>query len=161
MVINDYNHYIGGVDIANQYRSSYEIHLQAMRTWFPLFFFFLDAAIVNAYRIQYIAKEQQGQAKPSQLQFREKLYQELFTASAQAEAPSPRGQPQSNYQQTETRYHQRISLGRRIACAWCQFKREKGKRGQQAKRGMYGCRECGGIPLCLKGPCWDEFHSSD
>jgi hypothetical protein len=154
VAINDYNHYMGGVDIANQYRSSYEIHLRAMRTWFPLFFFFLDAAIVNAYRIQYIAKEQQGQAKPSQLEFREKLYQELFQSASQAARPRPN-------QQTEARFHQRISLGRRFACAWCQFKREKGKRGQQAPRGTYGCRECGGIPLCLKGRCWDEFHSSD
>ena len=51
VAINDYNHYMGSVDIANQYRSSYKIHLRAMRTWFLLFFFFLDAAIVNVYRI--------------------------------------------------------------------------------------------------------------
>ena len=50
--------------MANQYRSSYKIHLHAIRTWFLLFFFFpLDATIINAYRIQYIAKEQQSQGQ--------------------------------------------------------------------------------------------------
>jgi hypothetical protein len=59
--INDYNHYMGSVDIANQYRA-YEIHRKTDRIWFPIFFFFIDAAIVNAYRIQYISKKQQGLA---------------------------------------------------------------------------------------------------
>ena len=34
----DYNTYMGGVDIADQYRSSYELQLRSLRTWFPLFF---------------------------------------------------------------------------------------------------------------------------
>ena len=75
--INDYNHYMGGVDIdiANQYRSSYEIHRKSERTWFPLLFFFLDATIVNAFRIQSIYKKQQGASEiSSQLDFRRKLY---------------------------------------------------------------------------------------
>jgi hypothetical protein len=42
----------------------------------------------------------------------------------------------------------------------CQYKREKGKKGQQAPRGKPGCRECG-IAICIQGQCWDEFHSSD
>jgi hypothetical protein len=56
--IDDYNHYIGGVDIANQFRSNYEIQRKSMRNWFPLLFFFLDAAIINAFRIQTIYKKQ-------------------------------------------------------------------------------------------------------
>ena len=125
-LIDDYNHYMGGVDIANQYRASYEIRQRTLRTWFPLFFFFLDAAIVNAYRIQYIAKKHQ-QARPlSQLEFREKLYQELLT-TPQIVQRGPR--PQLNCQ-IEARYHRRISLEKRSPCIWCQYIREKGKRGQ-------------------------------
>ena len=154
VAINDYNHGMGGVDIANQSRATDGIRQRTMRTWFPLFFSFLDAAIVNAYRIQYIAKKQQQTRPLSQVEFREKLYRELFLSQAQA-----RPRPNGPNQQTEPRYHQRISLDRRNACVWCQYIREKGKRGQQASRGKYGCRECG-VALCLKGRCWDEFHSS-
>ena len=154
---NDYNYHMGGVDIANPSRATYEIRQRTMRTWFPLFFSFLDAAIVNAYRFQYIAKKQQQTRPLSQLEFREKLCRELFLSQAQARVARPR--PNGPNQQTEARYHQRISLDRRNACVWCQYVREKGKRGQQASRGKSGCRECG-VALCLKGRCWDEFHSS-
>ena len=77
---------MGGVDIANQYRASYEIHRKSERNWFPLFYFFLDATIVNAFRIQSLYKKQQGVCElSSQLDFRRKLYKELF-----AFAPSPK-----------------------------------------------------------------------
>jgi hypothetical protein len=46
--INDYNHYMNGVDLANQYRSSYEVHLKGYRNWLPLLYFFINAAVVNA-----------------------------------------------------------------------------------------------------------------
>jgi hypothetical protein len=83
VAINDYNHYMGSVDIANQYRASYETHRKTNRTWFPLFFFFLDAAIVNAYRIHYTYRQQQQPTESlSQLAFREKLYRELFQFAA-------------------------------------------------------------------------------
>ena len=57
--VNDWNCYTGRVDIANQYRASYKVHRKSERNWFPLFYF-LDAAIVNAYRIQYLYKKQLG-----------------------------------------------------------------------------------------------------
>lgn len=59
IAIDDYNHHMGGVDIANQYRASYEIHRKGDRNWFPILYFFLDAAIINAFRTQYIHKQQQ------------------------------------------------------------------------------------------------------
>ena len=36
--INDYNYYIGGVDLANQFRESYETHRATLRNWWPLFY---------------------------------------------------------------------------------------------------------------------------
>jgi hypothetical protein len=106
IAINDYNHYMGSVDIANQYRAAYEVHRKTNRTWFPLLDFFLDAANVNAYRIQYTYKQQEQANLPSQLAFREKLYQELFLFAAAAQSPRPN-------QQIEPRNYQRISLDRR------------------------------------------------
>jgi hypothetical protein len=47
--IDDYNHYMGGVDIANQLRASYETHRPTFCTWWPLFLWIIDASIVNAY----------------------------------------------------------------------------------------------------------------
>jgi hypothetical protein len=36
--INDYNQYIGGVDLANQFREVYETHKPTFRNWWPLFY---------------------------------------------------------------------------------------------------------------------------
>jgi hypothetical protein len=145
--INDYNHYMGGVDIANQYRASYETHRRTERNWFPLFYFFLDAAIVNAFRIQSIYKQQHQQSRPNQLDFRKKLYQELFAFVAN-QAPS------------STANHQRIQLNGQRACVQCIYKRRINRiKGGQATRSRSGCLQCN-IALCVKGQCWDDFHSS-
>lgn len=55
-VINDYNHFMGGVDIADQFRSYYDCQLIVFHTWMPLMFWLIDTAIVNSY----IIYKQQG-----------------------------------------------------------------------------------------------------
>jgi len=46
-VIDDYNHYMGGVDIADQLRGYYNCQLIVHRNWFPLLFWLLDTVLVN------------------------------------------------------------------------------------------------------------------
>ncbi|CAG8805876.1 2702_t:CDS:2, partial [Cetraspora pellucida] len=50
-VIDDYNHHMGGVDIADQLRGYYGIQLPVRRTWMPLFYWLLDTSIINSYLI--------------------------------------------------------------------------------------------------------------
>jgi hypothetical protein len=58
--------------------------------WLALLYFFLSAAVVNAWCIQYTYKQQQGAARlPVQLFFCERLYQQLFTFAAEANAGLP------------------------------------------------------------------------
>jgi len=40
--IDDYNHNMNSVDIANQLRQAYEIHRTGYRTWLPLFYWVLN-----------------------------------------------------------------------------------------------------------------------
>lgn len=42
---------MGGVDIAYQYRSYFDTYLMTFKTWFPIFFWALDTALVNSYII--------------------------------------------------------------------------------------------------------------
>jgi hypothetical protein len=149
-IINDYNHYMGGVDIANQFRSNYTIHRRSRRSWFPLLFFFLDAAIINAFRIQTIYKQQHGASKrelPSHLAFRETLYHQLFAFANRIQPP-----------QQPTRGHQRVKLGDRLDCLQCKVKRSQSKVKLKRGRSTSGCLECGNAHLCVKGGCWDEWH---
>lgn len=50
-IIDDYNHWMGGVDKADQLIASYRHKLQCRRTWMPIFFHCLDVIRVNSYII--------------------------------------------------------------------------------------------------------------
>ena len=50
MAIDAYNHYMGGVDIANQYWAAFTtLQHRSNRYWKPLFNWLLDIALVNSY----------------------------------------------------------------------------------------------------------------
>jgi len=51
IVIDDYNHFIGGVNIADQLRGYYSTQLPVWRTWMSLFFWLLDTVLINSYLI--------------------------------------------------------------------------------------------------------------
>lgn len=70
----DYNNYMGGVDIHDQLRSYYPTQLKALRSWIGLFFFLLDAAIVNAFLIcRQVHKESKDKTLNQQRYFRIQL----------------------------------------------------------------------------------------
>jgi hypothetical protein len=121
----------------------------------PLFYFFINAAVVNAYRIQYIYEQQQGSAcLPAQLQFREKLYQQLFAFASEINADLPKQRLDLQ------KDHRRISFNGLKTCVWCQYKKKKGQlNASRAGRSRSGCAECNSVALCLKTRCWMEFHS--
>ena len=109
--IDDYNHHMNAVDLANQYRSSYEVHRTGYRNWLPLLYFFIDAAVVNAYRLQYIYKQQQGiDQLPTQLSFREKLYQQLLAFASKLNTGL------SSQRLDITQNHTRIQLEKKKTC---------------------------------------------
>jgi hypothetical protein len=147
--INDYNHYMNGVDLANQYRSAYETHRSTRRNWLPILYWLLDASIINAYRIQYIYKLQHNGKPISQLDFREGLYQELFNLQ-EDDLPVIRLNSRLNYQ--------RIQLSKQAVCIWCSYIRKKGQKdSKRASRSRSGCLACN-VALCLKAQCWEEYH---
>jgi hypothetical protein len=49
--IHNYNQFMGGVDIADQYRSYYTTQITQRRNWLPIFFWILDTALINSFII--------------------------------------------------------------------------------------------------------------
>ena len=49
--INDYNHNMNSVDLANQHRQPYDTQRIAFRTWIPLLHWILDQVAINAYKL--------------------------------------------------------------------------------------------------------------
>jgi hypothetical protein len=49
--VDDYNHNMNSVDLANQFQQSYDTQQIAYCTWIPLFHWILDQAAINAYKL--------------------------------------------------------------------------------------------------------------
>ena len=49
--VDDYNQFMGGVDITNQYCSYYTTQIVARCNWLPIFFWILDTALLNSFII--------------------------------------------------------------------------------------------------------------
>jgi hypothetical protein len=79
--IDDYNHYMGGIDLANQYRETFETHRPTCRTWWPLLYWLFDIAYINTYRLYRLHIT----SRPfTYLQFRIELYYKLLGYSTKA-----------------------------------------------------------------------------
>jgi hypothetical protein len=85
--IDDYNQHIGGVDLANQFREVYTVHKPTFRTWWPLFYWLIDVACINTYRLYQLTR---GKRFLTHLQFRTELYLKLFSYSSRAKLYSLR-----------------------------------------------------------------------
>jgi hypothetical protein len=51
LAVDDYNHHMGGVDIADQLRAGFSTHQRGVKPWRPLFYWLLDSTIINAFRL--------------------------------------------------------------------------------------------------------------
>jgi len=54
--VDDYNHNMNSVDLANQHRQPYDTQQIAYRTWILLLHWILDQAAINAYKLTIVGK---------------------------------------------------------------------------------------------------------
>jgi hypothetical protein len=85
--INNYNQYMGGVDLANQYREVYESYKPTLRNWWPLFYWLIKVACINEYRLYQLYIDGNGRLL-IHLQFRTELYYKLLGYSTRAKLRS-------------------------------------------------------------------------
>ena len=81
-MVDDYNHFMNGVDIADQLRAMFTTEQQTSRTWMPLFYYLLDTAICNAYILSEHYRKSKANYKyirGTHQAFRENLIDELLT----------------------------------------------------------------------------------
>jgi hypothetical protein len=176
--IDDYNYHMGGVDLANQYRASYETHKTVFRSWFCIFTALLDIIIVNAYRISYIAAQQRGVSPnklPKHVDFRRKLYIQLFSYSS--DPTIQRGRQIERAPPLKSRVtglHEWTIRAKRTGCLQCRI--DIGATKKLRSQGLpvvykphtvgivgratvtnRGCKQCD-VALCVRRGCWERFH---
>ena len=80
--VDDYNHYMNSVDLANQFRQAYDTQRIAYQTWIPLLHWILDQAAINAYKLANIARTWPNSDHHSvYLEFQRALYNKLLSYS--------------------------------------------------------------------------------
>jgi uncharacterized short protein YbdD (DUF466 family) len=81
--INNYNHFIGGVDLTNQFREAYKLYKTTLCTWWPLFYWLINVVCVNTYQLYVLYTTEHNPKTPvlSHLQFRTELYYRLLKYS--------------------------------------------------------------------------------
>ena len=161
--IDDYNQYMGGVDLANQFRESYETHKATQRNWWPLFYWLIDVACINAYRLHQLHQE-----KPfTHLEFRIQLANRLLGYSSKAKLTSLRiglgGQRVFGPELQHLHYWEKRTI--QGTCAWCLYesrcRKVLGKVDKKrVKRSMGGCAFCK-VALCAGEQCWSRWHSNN
>jgi hypothetical protein len=77
------NYFIRGVDIINQLRAYYSTQRIALRSWYPLFFWILDIAILNAFLI---GRKLNYEKYIIHKEFRVALWETLFSNSLYADS---------------------------------------------------------------------------
>jgi len=174
--IDDYNHHMNGVDLANQYRAWLTCHRSGIyKPWQPLFYWLLDICAVNAFLIWKVSKEG---LDPKDSRLHRKFHEELINAlldysepdptPAPAPAPAP---PQASQAGPLPQAHTVARFPTRGVCIQCKELRGGGpkrrvleelpngvnRQFKSPQRSDSGCATCG-HRFCIKGPCFANWH---
>ena len=178
-MIDDYNHHMGGVDIADQLRSYNSTQLVARRNWMPLFFWLLDITLVNSFILAKLKNQAKfkKQAK-SQVEFRKKLLWELITMAKEEDEVSIPAQPLTKKVRITKKStaddlpatrlkvgdHHPLYNSQRKTCIWCnwQAKENEDLEDKDIPRSFTSCTLCN-VYLCYgkSRNCFRSFHNLD
>lgn len=156
-VVSEYNKYMGGVDRFDQKRNSYVSDRRSKKWWYRLFYYLLDASVVNAFT-------QYSHHTPTDyLWFRLVLGRELVGGHRYKEKKrTPAFQHKKHGRQSgqkmigvpkEIRHqgteHHPLKVAGRRRCRWCSTK-------EKEVRTALICKICQ-VPLCAT--CFAPFHN--
>ena len=84
-MVDDYNHHMGSVDIADQLQSKFSTQQRGVKPWRALFYWLLDTTIINAFLIsEYQCKaklrlDEKDKVRSAHRTFRESLVTVLLS----------------------------------------------------------------------------------
>jgi hypothetical protein len=159
--IDDYNHHMRGVDIANQLQEAYETHRATRRNWWPLFYWLIDVVVINSYHLYRV--HVRNESPLTHLEFRTALYTSLLGSSLDVKIHRLKLKlgGKRTFGNNQAHLHQvckREGLG---TCVWCSYsiQLQRLQRGEsmRASRSWYSCSFCD-VPLCISNNCWTKYH---
>ncbi|KAI4454281.1 piggybac transposable element-derived protein 4 [Holotrichia oblita] len=165
--IEDYNKYMGGVDKFDQNMESYSISQKSRRWWLKIFYFLLDASIVNSYILyKTTLKLSSKKQKPmTHLMFRKTLANELISdfcsrpkKGRRPEVLVTKNKMYKKQNGTRIAITQLVNVGIHLPvkgtcrrCAYCSTK-------EVPKKSQIMCKACK-VNFCLE--CYAVFHEQN
>jgi Transposase IS4 len=185
IVIDDYNHFMGGVDIADQLRGYYGTQLPVRRTWMPLFFWLIDTAIINSYLVL-----KKSDKNISHKDFRMQLVWDLIKAGLEEKEKKPNTRSQVDeltnqfkfIQVDATKQQQYVTANfelpserllpdghlpewreARNSCIWCKYliKKDQKETTKNPPQSQLYCIKCN-VALCCnksRSNCFKDYHT--
>jgi Transposase IS4 len=142
--VADYNQHKSGVDTIDQLHANYSIGRKSKKWWPRLIWWLIDMCIINAYSLY----QQKQQVQISQLEFRERLMQELMQRYPQERART--GRPPHTPNEYSQQPHWPAHSDERADCTYCS------NRVDSRTRSRIRCDVCN-VALCID-PCFKLFH---
>jgi hypothetical protein len=171
-MVNDYNYFMNGVDIADQLRAQLKTLTRSKRSWLLLHYWMLVTALVNSYQLWKWHKE--SLLKPGEKQkrcdradhadFRYAIVKGLLKPSKpriSVRTAKKGHQDLASLFQLPTEYHQPVSNHKSLWCYYCQLKGMEAKKAGERRPEQWRSRwECNlyKVQLCKKRGCFEAFH---
>jgi hypothetical protein len=163
--VDDYNHNMNSVDLANQFRQPYDTQKIAYRTWIPLLHWVLDQAAINAYKLATVGKSWRKDDS-AHLEFRRALYRKLLDYSKLVERqlwkdPGPHNWTERSTRQSCVMCCKTEKLRKKLLARYEGIERFKGIATNKVKapaKSWAGCSYCD-VPLCKTSSCFKDWHS--
>lgn len=153
-----YNKHMGGVDSFDQHRGYYAVGRQSNKWWRYLFWFFLEASIINAFLLFKASTHPRPRCDRyhDPLFFRLGLYDGLIAGNVVTVRQVQRPVSFAGSAITDPAEHPLSRMpGRKRNCILCQKLKQRAPSGRGVQT-VYGCTLCK-ANLC-KGKCFAQFH---
>jgi len=176
VAINDYNFHMEGVDIADLYHSYYNTQMITCRTWFPIFFWALNTALINFYIA--FSDSKAITHKEFGLEVAWDLILERARDGKEEDAAPKTRQPPAPHPAKQVKYigkksvlppgrgagaHFPKAVSSKEECWLCRYRLKQAGAEGPAGRGyktQWHCTKCQ-LPLCIQNTdhCFKEFHT--
>lgn len=148
-----YNQYMGGVDLHDQYRMKYEVGRNSKKWWKYLFWFLVNCAIVNAFILyKHSSRRVTKKKRFSHLDFRLEVIRDIIGGYTKRKRPA---REMDNVgivdgENIQGHVHGRLP-GKKRTCKY------HAKTLNVRRETVYGCTTCN-VHLCKNDVCHAQFH---
>lgn len=155
--VADYNTNMGGVDLADQLRASYQVGRASKRWWRYLFWFLVQTAMINSFLLLKSAfpNAKRGSVAQKHLTFRLSVMRSLLQRSSVSTIRRQPDTPAVTLPSADVTHTCSRLDGRKKRCFQCAADKKKTPKGRTPET-VYGCSKCA-VHLC-EGRCFSKFH---